>query len=107
VIKDSEHQLIQIVEDGDQPAEIMAAQKRKAYDNLSRESKMLGMVRKYDIYLPPDHEISQRSYPILYLHHGGGDNFLKEGNSLGHIALRKKEISLEFRIKDGEHTWTY
>ena len=37
----------------------------------------------------------------------GDDDFLYEGNSLIHIAMRKKEIPHEFRIRDGGHTWTY
>ena len=37
----------------------------------------------------------------------GDDDFLYEGNSLVHIALRKKEIPHEFRIRDGVHNWTY
>lgn len=37
----------------------------------------------------------------------GDDDFLFEGNSLIHIAMRKKEIPHEFRIRDGGHTWTY
>jgi len=37
----------------------------------------------------------------------GDDDFLFEGNSLAHIAMRKKEIPHEFRIRDGGHTWTY
>jgi enterochelin esterase-like enzyme len=37
----------------------------------------------------------------------GDDDFLFEGNSLAHIALRKKEVPHEFRIRDGGHTWTY
>ena len=32
------------------------------------------MPRKYAIYLPPDYETSQRSYPVLYLLHGSGDD---------------------------------
>ena len=50
------------------------AQTGKVYDNLSMESKILKMDRKYAIYLPPDYETSQRSYPVLYLLHGGGDD---------------------------------
>jgi len=30
-----------------------------------------------------------------------------EGNCLIHIAMRKKEIPHEFRIRDGGHTWEY
>ena len=37
----------------------------------------------------------------------GDDDFLYEGNSRMHITFRKNEISHEFRIKDGGHTWTY
>jgi enterochelin esterase-like enzyme len=37
----------------------------------------------------------------------GDDDFLYEGNSLVHMALRKKEVKHEFRIRDGGHTWTY
>ncbi len=37
----------------------------------------------------------------------GDDDFLYEENSLVHIAMRKKEIPHEFRIRDGEHEWPY
>jgi enterochelin esterase-like enzyme len=43
-------------------------------DNLSMPSKILKMDRKYAIYFPPDYESSQRSYPVLYLLHGAGDD---------------------------------
>jgi enterochelin esterase-like enzyme len=46
----------------------------KVMDNLSLSSKILKMDRKYAIYLPPDYETSQRSYPVLYLLHGSGDD---------------------------------
>ena len=38
------------------------------------DSEILNMERKYSIYLPPDYEISSRSYPVLYLLHGLGDD---------------------------------
>jgi enterochelin esterase-like enzyme len=50
------------------------AQTSKVYDNLSLKSEILNMERKYAIYLPPDYETSERSYPVLYLLHGGGDD---------------------------------
>jgi len=37
----------------------------------------------------------------------GDDDFLYEGNSLVHIAMKKMEIPHEFRIRDGSHNWTY
>jgi enterochelin esterase-like enzyme len=44
------------------------------FDNLTMHSEILNMDRKYAVYLPPDYETSQRSYPVLYLLHGGGDD---------------------------------
>ena len=52
----------------------LQAQTGKVMDNLSLPSKILQGDRKYAIYLPPDYETSQRSYPVLYLLHGGGDD---------------------------------
>lgn len=54
--------------------QILPAQHGKVYDNLSMESNILKMERKYAIYLPPDYETSERSYPVLYLLHGAGDD---------------------------------
>lgn len=55
-------------------ATCLSAQKGKVSDNLSMTSKILKMDRKYAIYLPPDYETSDRSYPVLYLLHGAGDD---------------------------------
>ncbi len=51
-----------------------SAQSGKVYDNLTMPSKILKGDRKYAIYLPPDYQTSERSYPVLYLLHGGGDD---------------------------------
>jgi enterochelin esterase-like enzyme len=53
---------------------VLIAQTGKVSDNLSMQSKILKMDRKYAIYLPPDYETSSRSYPVLYLLHGSGDD---------------------------------
>ena len=52
----------------------IAQQTGKVFDNLTVKSKILGMERKYAVYLPPGYETSQRSYPVLYLLHGAGDD---------------------------------
>ncbi len=117
------------------------AQYSKVLDACTMQSSILGGERKYAVYLPPGYESSSRSYPVLYLLHGGGDDqtgwvqfgevqsyadkaiaegkatpmvivmpdddFLYEGNSLVHIAMRKKEIPHEFRVRDGGHKWSY
>ncbi|MEJ7643642.1 MAG: alpha/beta hydrolase-fold protein [Chryseolinea sp.] len=51
-----------------------SAQSSKVADNLTLPSKILKGDRKYAIYLPPGYESSSRSYPVLYLLHGGGDD---------------------------------
>ena len=70
----------------------------KVFDNLTMESEILNMERSYAIYLPPDYEHSQRSYPVLYLLHGGGDDqtgWIQFGEVL-HIADKA--------IKEGKAT---
>jgi enterochelin esterase-like enzyme len=37
----------------------------------------------------------------------GDDDQLSVGNSLLHVALMKKNVSHEFRIRNGAHNWTY
>ena len=46
----------------------------KVFDNLTMKSEILNMERNYAVYLPPDYETSSRSYPVLYLLHGLGDD---------------------------------
>lgn len=53
---------------------MITAQTGKVKDQLSMNSNILGMERNYAIYLPPDYETSERSYPVLYLLHGAGDD---------------------------------
>lgn len=50
------------------------SQTGKVFDNLSLPSEILQSERKYAVYLPPDYETSERSYPVLYLLHGAGDD---------------------------------
>lgn len=50
------------------------AQTGKVFDNLSMASKILDMERNYAVYLPPDYESSERSYPVMYLLHGATDD---------------------------------
>ena len=52
----------------------LQAQTGKVYDNLTVTSKILKSERKYAVYLPPDYESSGRSYPVMYLLHGAGDD---------------------------------
>ncbi|MGM9507877.1 alpha/beta hydrolase [Larkinella sp. GY13] len=69
---------------------LVVAQTGKVLDNQSLKSKILKSDRKFAIYLPPDYETSQRTYPVLYLLHGAGDDhtgWVQFGEVL-HIADR-------------------
>lgn len=50
------------------------SQSGKVYELLSHSSKILDTERNFAIYLPLGYETSNRSYPVLYLLHGGGGN---------------------------------
>jgi enterochelin esterase-like enzyme len=49
---------------------------------------------------------AQRNAVRWYIDCGDGDN-LSEGNALVHIAMMKKQVPHEFRVRDGVHNWTY
>ena len=74
------------------------AQSGKVFDNLSLPSKILKSDRKFAIYLPPDYETSQRSYPVLYLLHGGGDD------QTGWVQFGEVLNITDKAIKDGTST---
>ena len=66
-------------------------------------SKILKRERKYAVYLPPDYETSNRSYPVFYLLHGGGDDqtgWIQFGEVL-HIA--DKAFAEGIATPDGDH----
>lgn len=55
-------------------ASVIIAQQGAVYETRTVKSEILKMDRKYAIYLPPGYEGTDRSYPVLYLLHGGGDD---------------------------------
>tara|TARA_B100000287_G_scaffold339906_1_gene326205 strand:- start:1168 stop:2043 length:876 start_codon:yes stop_codon:yes gene_type:complete len=52
----------------------LISQESKVFDNLTLESKILNQERTYAVYLPNDYDSSEKSYPVLYLLHGLGDD---------------------------------
>ncbi len=74
------------------------AQSGKVYDNLVVKSRILNMDRKFAIYLPPDYESSQRSYPVLYLLHGGGDD------QTGWVQFGEVQQITDKAIREGKAT---
>ena len=76
----------------------LIAQMGRVFDNLSMPSKILKMDRKYALYLPPDYETSQRSYPVLYLLHGYTDN------QTGWVQFGEVMTIADAAIKSGKAT---
>ena len=74
------------------------AQTSKVSDNLTVTSKILKSERKYAIYLPPGYETSQRSYPVLYLLHGAGDD------QTGWVQFGEVQRITDKAIEDGTAT---
>src|SRR6187455_2355155 len=73
-------------------------QDSKVSDNLTLKSKILNMDRKYAIYLPPGYETSTRSYPVLYLLHGGGDD------QTGWVQFGEVQYIADKALQDGIST---
>jgi enterochelin esterase-like enzyme len=103
---------------------ILSAQRGTVYDNLKMNSEILKMERKYAVYLPPDYESSQRSYPVLYLLHGAGDDqtgwvqfgevlhiadkAIKEGKATPMIIIMPDaSTSIRGYFNDPENEWRY
>jgi len=74
------------------------AQTGKVFDNLSMNSEILDMERKYAVYLPPGYDISERSYPVLYLLHGAGDD------QTGWVQFGEVHYIADKAIKEGKAT---
>jgi enterochelin esterase-like enzyme len=74
------------------------AQTGKVFDNLSMESEILDMERKYAVYLPPGYDVSERSYPVLYLLHGAGDD------QTGWVQFGEVRHIADKAIKEGKAT---
>jgi len=53
---------------------VFAQPKGKVIEEQNIKSDILGHNVKYAIYLPADYETSNRSYPVVYLLHGFGDD---------------------------------
>ncbi len=74
----------------------VSGQSGRVLESLVFESDRTGYPVKYSIYLPPDYEISQRSYPVLYLLHGYSDD------ETGWIQFGEANILADRGIANGD-----
>ncbi|MCO8120525.1 alpha/beta hydrolase-fold protein [Stieleria sp. TO1_6] len=68
------------------------------YDDRTVHSDILNEDRKYAVYLPPGYETSSRSYPVLYLLHGAGDD------QTGWVQFGEVQHLADKAIADGSAT---
>lgn len=52
----------------------LSSQQGTVIENLKLESNIMGEAVEYCVYLPPDYNTSERSYPVVYLLHGYSDD---------------------------------
>ena len=57
-------------------AVVMSAQAQSKVKEFSIKSKILGVEKLYNVYLPDGYEKSGKNYPVLYLLHGAKGNHL-------------------------------
>ncbi len=81
---------------------------------ITYHSKVLGLSRKLDIFLPPlYHEQLDESFPVLYLRHGGGDteaSWLSDGRAgiiLENLLAKDEAIPMIMVMMNGftDGTW--
>jgi enterochelin esterase-like enzyme len=71
-------------------------------------SPTLGRDMTYRVYLPPDYDSSQASYPVVYMLHGAGGNFTEWSDSFlperADEMIRRGEIQpMIFAMPEGGH----
>ena len=71
------------------------------------DAQIEAWMQKYDIHAMINNMPDDQKKAVRWYIDCGDDDFLYEGNSLVHIAMRKKEIPHEYRVRDGVHNWTY
>jgi enterochelin esterase-like enzyme len=86
--------------------EILNGQSRYINKNVSQEEAM-AYFKEHNTVQLIENMTKQELESVRWYIDCGDEDFLYEGNSLVHIALRKKNVKHEFRIRDGGHTWTY
>ena len=91
----------------------------ESYEQMARDLKEIPMYNKLtekeietnlkanDAHSLIEKMTKQQLQSVRWYIDCGDEDFLYEGNSLVHIAFRKKDVKHEFRIRDGGHTWTY
>lgn len=71
------------------------------------DDEVLAYYNKYSVLALMNNMSEDQKKAVRWYIDDGDKDFLFEGNALVHIAMCKKAIPHEFRIRDGGHTWSY
>ncbi len=88
------------------PEEAKAIIKRSD-PQITDEGKIMAYFQKLNALELVNQMPEEQKKEVYWYIDCGDDDFLYEGNSLIHIAMRKKNIPHEFRMRNGGHSWTY
>lgn len=90
---------------------LVSAQNGKVLESLVFNSNKVNYPVEYSVYLPPDYENSQRSYPVLYLLHGYSDDETAwiqfgEANTIADHGIAEREFPpCIIVMPDGKVSW--
>lgn len=90
---------------------VVYAQQGKVMESLVFESEKVSYPVEYSIYLPPDYDSSDRSYPVVYLLHGYSDDEtgwiqFGEANSIADKGIASGDFSSCIIVMpDGKVSW--
>ncbi len=76
-------------------------------EQTATEEQMKEFIERYSILKLIENTPDKERGAVRWYIDCGDDDFLYEGNSLAHIAMRKRGIPHEYRVRDGGHSWRY
>ena len=76
------------------------------YKNLRRE-KLFNYYSNHNALSIIQNQTVENLKSVRWYIDCGDNDFLYEGNSLVHIALKKRGVPHEYRVRNGSHNWTY
>jgi enterochelin esterase-like enzyme len=79
---------------------------KKKHENYRRE-KLFNYYSNHNALSVIQNQTFENLKSVRWYIDCGDNDFLYEGNSLVHIALKKREVPHEYRVRDGAHNWTY
>jgi enterochelin esterase-like enzyme len=71
------------------------------------DKRITEALREYNIFQLIETKPAEQLKTVHVYFDCGDDDFLAIGNSMLHIALLKKGIPHEYRVRDGAHTWNF